>query len=66
MVDAREDLVVVRTRFVGQGRSSGIEVDRTVFYVFEIAAGKLKRLRPFDTEADALAVAGAESETRRG
>ena len=60
VVAAREDLVVVRARFVGQGSSSGIEVDRTVFYVFEIAAGKLQRLRPFDTEADALAAAGVE------
>jgi ketosteroid isomerase-like protein len=64
VVDAREDLVVVRTRFVGRGSASGIEVDRTVFYVFEIAAGKLKRLRPFDTEADALAAAGVEGAGR--
>ena len=60
VVDAREDLVVVRARFVGRGSSSGIEVDRTVFYVFERASGKLKRLRPFDAEADALAAAGVE------
>jgi ketosteroid isomerase-like protein len=58
VVDAREDFVVVRTRFVGRGSASGIEVDRTIFYVFEIAAGKLKRLRPFDTEAEALEAAG--------
>jgi hypothetical protein len=54
---AREDVVVVRARFVGQGSGSRIEVDRTVFYVFEIAAGKLKRLRPFDTEGEALVAA---------
>ena len=42
----------------GSGSASGIEVDRTVFYVFEIVAGKLKRLRPFDTEAEALEAAG--------
>jgi ketosteroid isomerase-like protein len=58
VVDAREDFVVVRTRFVGRGSASGIEVDRTIFYVFEIAAGKLKRLRPFDTEREALEAAG--------
>ena len=58
VVEAREGLVVVRTRFVGQGSASGIEVDRTIFYVFEIASGKLKRLRPFDTEAEALEAAG--------
>ena len=58
VVDAREDIVVVRARFVGRGSASGIEVDRTIFYVFEIASGKLKRLRPFDTGAEALEAAG--------
>ena len=58
VVDASEDFVVVRARFVGRGRASGIEVDRTVFYVFEILAGKLKRRRPFDTEEEALEAAG--------
>jgi hypothetical protein len=41
-----------------RGSASGIEVDRTIFYVFEIAAGKLKRLRPFGTEPEALEAAG--------
>jgi hypothetical protein len=57
VVEAHEDVVVGRARFVGRGSASGVEVDRTLFYVFEIAAGKLKRLRPFDTEAEALAAA---------
>jgi ketosteroid isomerase-like protein len=60
VIEAFQDVVVVRARFVGRGGASGVEVDRTVFYVFEIAAGKLKRLRPFDTEAEALAAAGSE------
>jgi ketosteroid isomerase-like protein len=60
VLEAREDAVVLRARFVGRGSASGVEVDRTVFYVFEIAAGKLKRLRPFDAEAEALAAGGAE------
>lgn len=64
VVEAREDLVVVRARFVGRGSASGIEVDRTVFYIFEIPAGKLRRLRPFDTEADALAAASSGSGPR--
>jgi ketosteroid isomerase-like protein len=59
VVEAHQEVVVVRARFVGRGSASGVEVDRTLFYVFEIAAGKLKRLRPFDTEAEALA-AGSE------
>ncbi|HZG48457.1 MAG TPA: nuclear transport factor 2 family protein [Thermoleophilaceae bacterium] len=57
VVEARDDVVVVRARFAGQGSGSGIEVDRTVFYVFEIVAEKLKRLRPFDTEAEAVLAA---------
>jgi ketosteroid isomerase-like protein len=57
VVQARDDVVVVRARFAGQGSGSGIEVDRTVFYVFEIVSGKLKRLRPFDTEAEAVVAA---------
>ena len=60
VIDAREDYVVVRTRFVGRGSASGIVVDRTVFFVFEIVDGKLKRLRPFDTEAEALEAAELE------
>jgi ketosteroid isomerase-like protein len=60
VVEAHDDVVVVRARFVGRGSASGAKVDRTLFYVFEIAAGKLKRLRPFDTEAEALTAAGSE------
>jgi ketosteroid isomerase-like protein len=60
VVEAHGDVAVVRARFVGRGSASGVEVDRTLFYVFEIAAGKLKRLRPFDTEAEALTAAGSE------
>ena len=59
VVEAHGDVVVVRARFVGRGSASGVEVNRTLFYVFEIAAGKLKRLRPFDTEAEALAAGGS-------
>jgi ketosteroid isomerase-like protein len=64
VVDARDDVVVIRARFVGRGSGSGIEVDRRLFYVFEIAAGKLRRLRPFDTEAQALAAAAPEGAGR--
>ena len=49
--------MVVRARFVGRASGSRIEVDRTLFYVFELVAGKLERLRPFDTKAEALAAA---------
>ena len=61
VIEARNDLVVARVRFVGTGGGSGIEVDRTLFYVADIVGGRLRRLRPFDTEAEALAAAGIES-----
>src|SRR5829696_8281251 len=65
VVEAREDLIVVRARFVGRGSGSRIEVDRTLFSVFELADRKLKRLRPFDTEAEALQAAGPKRYLRR-
>jgi hypothetical protein len=52
VVEAHEDVVVVRGRFVGRGSASGVEVDRTLFYVFEIAdsaagcRGRPDALRP--------------------
>jgi ketosteroid isomerase-like protein len=58
VVAERDDLVIVRVHWVGRGEASGVEVDRTIFYVFEIADGKLLRLRPFDDEAEALQAAG--------
>lgn len=51
------DTTVVRTRFVGKLRESDVTIDRVVYYVFEIQDGLLRRLRPFDTEAEALAAA---------
>jgi ketosteroid isomerase-like protein len=57
VLEDSDDLVVVRARFVGKAGDSGIEVDRLIFYVFELSGGKLKRLRPFDTEAEAVAAA---------
>jgi ketosteroid isomerase-like protein len=55
VLDARDHVVIVRARFDGRAAASGIEVNRTLFYVFELPAGKLKRLRPFETEAEARA-----------
>lgn len=52
---ARSDLVVARVRFRGRGSASGIEVDRSLFYVADIEDGLLRRLRPFDDEASARA-----------
>ena len=57
VLDDRDDRTIVRARFVGRLRAAGVEVDRPVYYVFELRDGKLHRLRPFDTEADARAAA---------
>lgn len=53
-----EGLLVLQVRFKARSESSGIEVDRRLFYVHDIRDGMLLRLRPFDSESEALAVAG--------
>lgn len=53
-----DGLLVLRVRFRAQSESSGIEVDRRLFYVQEIRDGMLLRQRPFDTEDEAFAAAG--------
>src|SRR5262249_6961171 len=57
VIDERDGVVVARAHFIGRGETSGIEVDRTIFYVFEIEDGLLMRLRPFDTPDEAIAAA---------
>jgi hypothetical protein len=57
VIDDRDEATVVRVRFVGQPLNVDVAVDRVLYYVFEIADGKLRRLRPFDTQAEALAAA---------
>jgi ketosteroid isomerase-like protein len=52
--------LVFRARFRGRGQGSGIEVDRVIFYVFDIRDEKLLRTRPFDTLEQAWAAAGLE------
>ena len=51
VIEAHEDVVVVRARFVGRGSASGVEVDRTLFYVrcweAEATAAVLHRGRGF-------------------
>ena len=56
MIEAHDGIVVARAHFIGRV-SAGVEVDRTLFYVYEIVEQKLKRLRPFDTRDEALAAA---------
>lgn len=54
------DTLIARARFRGRGAISGIELDRTVFYVAEVRVGRLRRLRPFDQLTDARGAAGLE------
>ncbi|HSJ18349.1 MAG TPA: nuclear transport factor 2 family protein [Solirubrobacterales bacterium] len=61
VLDDAENTVVSRARFKGRGASSGIEVDRTLFYVAEIRDEKLWRLRPFDSLPEARRAAGLDS-----
>jgi ketosteroid isomerase-like protein len=54
------DTLITRNRFVGRGSASGIEVDRTIFYLLEIRDEKLLRVTPFDSEAEARQAVGAD------
>ena len=53
-------LLLLRAHFHARGGSSGVELDRRIFYVMEIDDGMLARLRPFDTETEVWAAAGLE------
>jgi ketosteroid isomerase-like protein len=55
------DTTIVRARFVGRPYDIDVAINRTIFYVFEISDSLLRRLRPFDTEAEARAAAGVQS-----
>ncbi len=52
------DVVLLRARFHGLGASSGIEVDRTLYYVLRVSDGLLTLIRPFDDHDEARRAAG--------
>jgi len=58
MIADEGDVVVFKVRFRGRGSISGIEVDRTLYYVFEVRDDLLQRIRPFDDPDQALRAAG--------
>jgi ketosteroid isomerase-like protein len=60
VVHEGEDLLIVKSRFSGRSGDAGIEVDRVLYYLLELRDGRLQRLRPFDTEAEAFEAAGVE------
>jgi ketosteroid isomerase-like protein len=55
-----DDLLIVRSRFRGRGRGSGVEVDRTVFYVLNLREGRLLRVVPCESESEAREAAGLD------
>jgi ketosteroid isomerase-like protein len=57
LIDAGSTVVAV-TRHHGTGRASGAAVQAVVAYVLTVEAGKLVRMRIFDTKAQALEAVG--------
>jgi ketosteroid isomerase-like protein len=57
IVDAG-DLVLVRARAHGRGRMGGVPIDMRVYHVFDMDGGKIRRVRGFVDEAEALAAVG--------
>jgi ketosteroid isomerase-like protein len=58
VVDAGRDRVLVVFRQTGRGRSSGVQVERDFHALYDLAEGRVVRLRLFDSREDALAAAG--------
>lgn len=56
----RGEIVIVHVRFCGLGEGSGIEVDQSLYYVFEIEDDLLVRLRPTDSLDEARTMAGLD------
>jgi ketosteroid isomerase-like protein len=52
------DRVVVIARLIGEGKSSGVAVERTWSYVWTVKDGKALRMEGYADRADALDAAG--------
>jgi ketosteroid isomerase-like protein len=61
MLHDADDILIGRVRFVGRGAGSGIEVDRTLFYVLDLRDELLARIRPFDDLDEARRAAGLDA-----
>jgi len=55
-----DDLVIAKVHAHGVGRESGIEVDRTLYYLISTRAQLLTRILPFDTLAEAAEAGGIQ------
>jgi ketosteroid isomerase-like protein len=56
-----DDLLVLRARFNARGGASGIEIERTIFYVMRMKEGLLAELRPYEGVEEARQAAGLRS-----
>lgn len=56
-----DDLLVLRVRFNARGGASGIEIERTIFYVMGMKEGLLAELRPYEGAQEARRAAGLGS-----
>ena len=51
---------IVRIHVQGTGGESGVEVDRTIYYLLTTRDEQLLKIQPFDTPAEAAAAGGIE------
>ena len=61
--DLSDDHVLVMTRYVVRGESSGIETDHTYATLYELREGKAVTMRDYLTRADAIEAAGLSEAT---
>jgi ketosteroid isomerase-like protein len=52
------DSVLVVSRYIGRGESTGLEVDQTFFAVYTLRDGKIVAFRDYETRSDALEAVG--------
>ena len=52
------EYMLVRVRAHGRGQAGGVPVEMRVFHVFEIDGGKIRRVRGYLDEGEALEAAG--------
>jgi ketosteroid isomerase-like protein len=51
------DRVLVQSRYIGRGESSGLEIDQVFETVYTLRAGKIVSMRDYQTRAEALEAA---------
>jgi ketosteroid isomerase-like protein len=52
------DAVLVTTRYIGRGESTGLEIDQTFASLYRFRDGKTVSMRDYSTRAEALEAAG--------